>query len=156
MSDARTRQKREASQQKSVPSTTKKPIIMIPTIQVREKKGPVTTAKVLFSNQFTPVNCPLLDECRTYISKIQFRANSDLIDLDSQSGKTNCSRLLQSIAMLLPSVNRIFRKNYSNSYQKLLCDPYIPDILDAAQEAFPFMWVNGEKYVFSEHVLLKG
>jgi len=30
---------------------------------------------------------------------------------------------------------------------------YQVDILDSAQEAFPFMWVNGEKYVFSEHVI---
>ena len=33
---------------------------------------------------------------------------------------------------------------------------YQVDILDSAQEAFPYMWVNGEKYVFSEHVIEKG
>ena len=33
---------------------------------------------------------------------------------------------------------------------------YLVDILDSAQEAHPHMWVNGEKYVFSEHVILKG
>jgi hypothetical protein len=35
-------------------------------------------------------------------------------------------------------------------------EPYMADILDSAQEAFPSMWVNGEKYVFSEHVTTKG
>ena len=38
----------------------------------------------------------------------------------------------------------------------MLCEPYLSDVLDSAQEAFPFMWVNGEKYVFSEHVTAKG
>ena len=33
---------------------------------------------------------------------------------------------------------------------------YLVDILDTAQEAHPHMWVNGEKYVFSEHVVTKG
>jgi len=38
----------------------------------------------------------------------------------------------------------------------MLNEPYLSDILDSAQEAFPHMWVNGEKYVFSEHVVSKG
>lgn len=38
----------------------------------------------------------------------------------------------------------------------MLKDVYLADILDSAQEAFPHMWVNGEKYVFSEHVIHKG
>lgn len=33
---------------------------------------------------------------------------------------------------------------------------YLADVLDSAQEAYPFMWVNGEKYFFSEHVITKG
>jgi len=33
---------------------------------------------------------------------------------------------------------------------------YKVDVLDTAQEAAPHMWVNGEKYVFSEHVVDKG
>lgn len=37
-----------------------------------------------------------------------------------------------------------------------LAGMYQVDILDSAQEAFPYMWVNGEKYVFSEHVIEKG
>jgi len=37
-----------------------------------------------------------------------------------------------------------------------LAGAYQVDILDSAQEAFPYMWVNGEKYVFSEHVIEKG
>lgn len=33
---------------------------------------------------------------------------------------------------------------------------FLPEILDSAQEAFPFLWVNGEKYVFSNDVLDHG
>lgn len=33
---------------------------------------------------------------------------------------------------------------------------YLPEILDSAQEAFDHLWVNGEKYVFSEHVVESG
>mgnify|MGYP001028113028 CR=1 FL=1 len=30
------------------------------------------------------------------------------------------------------------------------------EILDSAQESFPYLWVNGEKYVFSTEVLDAG
>lgn len=33
---------------------------------------------------------------------------------------------------------------------------YIPEIYDSAQEGFPFIYVNGEKYDFSTEVLLLG
>ena len=33
---------------------------------------------------------------------------------------------------------------------------YLPEILDSAQESSDHLWVNGEKYVFSEHVVESG
>lgn len=33
---------------------------------------------------------------------------------------------------------------------------YLPEILDSAQEAFDHLWVNGEKYIFSDHVVESG
>ena len=33
---------------------------------------------------------------------------------------------------------------------------YLVEILDSAQEAFPFLWVNGKKYEFSELVIQQG
>ena len=33
---------------------------------------------------------------------------------------------------------------------------YLTEILDSAQEGFPYLWVNGEKYVFSKDVLDSG
>ena len=38
--------------------------------------------------------------------------------------------------------------------QGSLC--YLTEILDSAQEGFPYLWVNGEKYVFSHEVLDAG
>jgi len=32
----------------------------------------------------------------------------------------------------------------------------LTEILDSAQEGFPYLWVNGEKYVFSNDVLDAG
>lgn len=33
---------------------------------------------------------------------------------------------------------------------------YSADVLDSAQEGFPHMWVNSEKYIFSEHIIENG
>lgn len=33
---------------------------------------------------------------------------------------------------------------------------YLTEILDSAQEGFPFLYVNGEKYIFSQDVLEAG
>ena len=33
---------------------------------------------------------------------------------------------------------------------------YLTEILDSAQEAFPYLYVNGEKYIFSLEVLDAG
>lgn len=62
--------------------------------------------------------------------------------------------------------SRDFRTNYTNAYRVLYQDStppshidslgYIPEIYDSAQEGFPFIYVNGEKYDFSTEVLLLG
>jgi hypothetical protein len=33
---------------------------------------------------------------------------------------------------------------------------YLPEIFDSAQEGYSYLWVNGEKYIFSEDVLNAG
>ena len=56
--------------------------------------------------------------------------------------------------------DREYRKKFSKAYRILyapthaLC--YLPEILDSAQEGFPYLWVNAEKYVFSANVLNSG
>jgi hypothetical protein len=60
-----------------------------------------------------------------------------------------------------------YRKKFSKAYRVLFkdgCLCYLTEILDSAQEGssilwligFPFLWVNGEKYVFSQEVLEAG
>jgi len=70
---------------------------------------------------------------------------------------------MSSIGLALSS--RTYRDEFTNSYKVLYKQmyemlgstaAYLPEILDSAQEAFDHLWVNGEKYVFSEHVVESG
>lgn len=57
------------------------------------------------------------------------------------------------------AADRSFRNQFSKAYKVLYkegCLCYLTEILDSAQEGFPFLWVNGEKYVFSNEVLDAG
>lgn len=53
---------------------------------------------------------------------------------------------------------RGYRQEFSKAY-KVLYRPdiwamsYLTEILDSAQEAFPHLWVNSEKYIFSDEVI---
>ena len=64
-----------------------------------------------------------------------------------------------SEALEIEIQDRQYRKQFSNAYKVLykegkLC--YLTEILDSAQEAFPYLYVNGEKYVFSKQVIETG
>jgi hypothetical protein len=84
--------------------------------------------------------------------------NDQKFDLDSYEGQNSCKKFLGFIEKLCDSLkiksqNRTYRKTFSNAYKVLykegkLC--YLTEILDSAQEAFPYLYVNGEKYVFSK------
>jgi len=62
----------------------------------------------------------------------------------------------------LKRANRSYRQDFSAAYKVLYDNPvasplnYLVEILDSAQEAFPYLWVNGKKYEFSELVLQQG
>ncbi|CAG9335665.1 unnamed protein product [Blepharisma stoltei] len=85
-------------------------------------------------------------------------------DLDSDEGQIACKKLLNQIERLcdvfkVPCMSRSYRKGFSNAYRVLykegsLC--YLTEILDSAQEGFPYLYVNGEKYLFSNEVLEAG
>ena len=69
------------------------------------------------------------------------------------------------ISLGLSFCSKTYRDEFSNSYKVLYRSmhemfgstaAYLPEILDSAQEAFDHLWVNGEKYVFSEHVVESG
>lgn len=85
-------------------------------------------------------------------------------DLDSEDGQRACKRFLNQIERLCEvfkanCASRNYREQFSKAYKVLykkgsLC--YLTEILDSAQEGFPYLWVNGEKYVFSQDVLEAG
>jgi len=82
-------------------------------------------------------------------------------DVDSPEGQKNCKTFLQELEKLfasykVPHAKRNYRDKFSQAYKVLyqegeLC--YLTEILDSAQEGFPFLWVNSEKYIFSTNVL---
>ena len=64
-----------------------------------------------------------------------------------------------SEALEIEIQDRQYRKQFSNAYKVLYKDGklcYLTEILDSAQEAFPYLYVNGEKYVFSKQVIETG
>jgi len=93
--------------------------------------------------------------------------------LDSYEGQNSCKKFLSHLEKLCDTLDvkcskRQYRQKFSNAYKVLykegkLC--YLTEILDSAQEgknkllnkkAFPYLWVNGEKYVFSKEVIDAG
>ena len=84
--------------------------------------------------------------------------SDEKFDLDTYEGMSMCKRFLANIEKMAESLKvkakgRKYRKKFSNAYKVLykegkLC--YLTEILDSAQEAFPYLYVNGEKYVFSK------
>jgi hypothetical protein len=51
---------------------------------------------------------------------------------------------------------RNFRTLYTPAYQQLLKVAFKVDILEAAQQAFPHLWVNSVQYSFPQHLLTLG
>ena len=70
------------------------------------------------------------------------------------------------ISFGITCANRQYRNKFSRAYRVLYTDGslcYLTEILDSAQEGtpslilgFPYLYVNGEKYVFSREVLESG
>lgn len=93
---------------------------------------------------------------------------STKFDFDSEKGYGVCNSILKLVEKLYVSYGlkgneRLYRDKFSQAYKILyrqnggqdsLC--YLTEILDSAQENFPHLWVNGEKYVFSDDVIQAG
>ncbi|CAD8137428.1 unnamed protein product [Paramecium pentaurelia] len=85
-------------------------------------------------------------------------------DLDNPEGQRSCKKYLKTLEEMciiyqVKTLSRDYRNTFSKAYKILykedrLC--YLPEILDSAQEGFPYLWVNSEKFVFSPDVLSKG
>ncbi len=79
---------------------------------------------------------------------------------------TICSKYSLIKAYDVQTVSRDYRQNFSQAYKVLYKEgelSYLTEILDSAQEGtvivyagFPYLWVNGEKYSFSQEVLDHG
>lgn len=112
--------------------------------------------------------CSAIEQAVLICKDLAFRKDtpevkqSHLLDCDSTEGRQAVRAQLDSIERLLkifevPKADREYRAKFTPSYKSMLAgESYFLDILDSAQEAYPFMWVNGEKYVFSDHVIEKG
>ena len=85
-------------------------------------------------------------------------------DLETKEGKRSARRFLRHLEELCKMLevkcnSRKYRSRFSQAYKKLykedaLC--YLIEILDSAQEGFPHLWVNGEKYTFASLVIRSG
>lgn len=105
----------------------------------------------------------LLENAVMMSDQLKQRAD-EKYDLDSEDGQRACKRFLNQIERLCENFKancapRNYREQFSKAYKVLykegsLC--YLTEILDSAQEGFPYLWVNGEKYVFSHEVLDHG
>ncbi|CAG9323865.1 unnamed protein product [Blepharisma stoltei] len=106
----------------------------------------------------------LLLEHTVICSSQLIRTDDQKYDLDSEEGQAACKKFLNQIERLCDVFkafcrSRSYRKVFSNAYRVLyregfLC--YLTEILDSAQEGFPYLYVNGEKYLFSQEVLEAG
>jgi hypothetical protein len=93
-----------------------------------------------------------------------FLRSDQKYDLDSEHGQRACKKLLNQLEKLCEVFkalcsSREYRNKFSKAYKVLYkenCLCYLTEILDSAQEGFPYLYVNGEKYVFSGEVLQAG
>ena len=97
----------------------------------------------------------------------QINHNKTLYDFDSETGLEACRKFLECLENLfalsfLKRASRDYRQHFTAAYRVLYDNPvasplnYLVEILDSAQESFPYLWVNGKKYEFSQMVLQQG
>lgn len=90
--------------------------------------------------------------------------SNEKFDIESNEGQKACSLFLKSVQKLALALNisysdRSYIERFSKAYKVLYADDntiYLPEIFDSAQEGYSYLWVNGEKYVFSDDVLNSG
>ena len=104
-----------------------------------------------------------MEKAAEYSAQILTGINNKF-DVDTQEGQRACRKFLANIECLVEEMrvsimSRKYISKFSKAYRILykedsLC--YLIEILDSAQEAFPYLWVNGEKYDFSPSVINYG
>lgn len=97
----------------------------------------------------------------------QMNQGKVLYDFDTETGLEACRKFLECLENLfalsfLKRASREYRQHFTAAYRVLYDNPvasplnYLVEILDSAQESFPYLWVNGKKYEFSQMVLQQG
>ena len=106
-----------------------------------------------------------LEESVKLYEKLILKDGSDhKFDIESENGQKACSNFLKAvqrlcIAMSIKRADRSYIERFSKAYKILYKNDntvFLPEIFDSAQEGYSYLWVNGEKYVFSEDVLQSG
>ena len=102
-----------------------------------------------------------LEKAYLYANKLIILRLDGKFDIESEEGNEICRKLLKQIELLVTSMgvksnSREYRKRFSKAYiflfdEDSLC--YLTEILGSAQEATPYLLVNGEKFNFSQEVL---
>ncbi|CAI2359023.1 unnamed protein product [Moneuplotes crassus] len=106
----------------------------------------------------------LQESISLYGSMIRKDQNTEKFDIETEEGQATCARFLSSlknlcISMGIERCDRQYIDRFSKAYKILYKEDntvYLPEIFDSAQEGYSHLWVNGEKYVFSEDVLQSG
>lgn len=106
----------------------------------------------------------LEDAIKLYDNMIKKAPDNAKFDIESSEGQRACAEFLKSVqklwvAMNIPRADRAYIDRFSKAYKILYKEDntiYLPEIFDSAQEGYSYLWVNGEKYVFSDDVLSSG
>jgi len=94
----------------------------------------------------------LIEHC-VLCSERVIQKSDHKFDLESIEGNKAAKRFLNQLENLanvfgIKTQNRDYRLEFSKAYRILYSDGslcYLTEIIDSAQEGFPFLWVNGEK-----------
>lgn len=113
-----------------------------------------------------------MNALRDAINKLEFKEDDEeermKFDFDTQQGHDLAKNILRQVSELheaaeLPLEDRSYRLKFSQAYKALFeqnggqeSHSYLLEILCSAQENYPHLWVNGEKYVFSDDVTEAG
>ncbi len=106
----------------------------------------------------------LLESTYYNANKLNLIKNEGKFDFESNDGCEICRETLNQLEQLMLSFkikisNRDYRKKFTKAYIFLYQDNslgYLTEILDSAQEGTPYLFVNGEKYIFSKEVIERG
>ena len=107
----------------------------------------------------------LLEVCFYLNIKLNlFKSSHNKYDFESENAVNICKELFSQIEQLYTSFNitispRTYRNKFTQTYLSLYEDNtygYFTEILDNAQEAIPYLVVNGEKFIFSKAVIEYG